>query len=201
MRDISHAVDVDTDRVQQKLRSAISCIETGIGIEVWTLEKAWPGVCRELSLFDTSYPNIIHAATIAPVNAMLLNKDTARQKSTFDCPVFVAESRHRWPRTCNNVKSTNMTEVRRHLLERSGRGYPPQLGFLKLCITCNDDFIDKDVFETRHGYQGELCNSRRRQRRGANTKVQWELLYKQIEKEMAVQRLSMGKSSLFPITG
>jgi len=129
---------------------------------------------------------------------MLLNKDTARQKSTFDCPVFVAESRHGWPRTCNNVKSSNMAELRRHLTKRPGRGYTAQLAFLELCPTCNEDFLDSDVFQTRHGYKGELCNSRRPQRKGEKAKEQWELLYRQVEKELAVQHLPARKQSLFP---
>ncbi|CAG5155708.1 uncharacterized protein ALTATR162_LOCUS3795 [Alternaria atra] len=172
------------------LRLAVSCLEAGIGIELWALEKAWPGICNELWWFDQFHPGILHPATIAPINAMQYNEDVGSQKFTFDCPVFVAESRHGWPRTCNNVKSLNMTDLRRHLTERTGRGYAPQLTFLKLCTTCNEDFIDRNVFETRHGYRGELCNARRPQRRGANAKVQWELLYRQVEAAMAVQRLS-----------
>ena len=196
MHDISHAFDIDIDRPQQRLRSAISCIETGIGIEVWTLEKAWPGVCQEISLFDVLYPDILHAKTIAPVNAMLSNKDTVRQKFTFDCPVFVAESRHGWPRTCNNVKSSNMAELRRHLTKRPGRGYTAQLAFLELCPTCNEDFLDSHVFRTRHGSKGDICNSRRPQRKGEKAKEQWELLYRQVEKELAVQHLPARKRYL-----
>lgn len=122
---------------------------------------------------------------------MLRGEDTGNR--VFDCPVFVAESRHGWRRTCNNVKCTNMAELRRHLTARAGRGYAPQLAFLELCPTCNDDFIDKDVFESRHGYRGELCNARRPQRRGASARVQWELLYRQVEAAMAVQRLASRK--------
>ena len=115
----------------------------------------------------------------------------------LDCPVFVAESRHGWPRTCNNVKSPNMADLRRHLTKRPGRGYETQLPFLELCSTCNEDFIEKETFETRHGYKGELCNSRRPQRKGEKVKVQWELLYRQVERELAVQHLSTRKHSFF----
>ena len=116
----------------------------------------------------------------------------------LDCPVFVAESRHGWPRTCNNVKSPNMADLRRHLTKRPGRGYETQLPFLELCSTCNEDFIEKETFETRHGYKGELCNSRRPQRKGEKVKVQWELLYRQVEMELAVQHLSTRKQLSFP---
>ncbi|EUC26644.1 hypothetical protein COCCADRAFT_31608 [Bipolaris zeicola 26-R-13] len=78
-----------------------------------------------------------------------------------------------------------MADLRHHLTTRPGRGYRRQLPFLKLCPTCNNDFIDKEVFESRHGYRGELCNNRQPQRRKANAQMQWELLYRQVEAEMS----------------
>lgn len=91
-----------------------------------------------------------------------------------------------------------MAELRRHLKKRPGRGYTIQLAFLELCPTCNEDFLDRDVFETRHGYNGQLCNTRQHQRKGANVKVQWELLYRQVERKLAVQHLSARKQSFVP---
>lgn len=114
---------------------------------------------------------------------------TGPSRRLFDCPVFVAESRHGWPRTCNNVKSVNMAALRTHLTNRPGRGYTPQLSFLELCPTCNDDFINKEVFESQHGYRGELCNNRQPQRRGPNAQVQWELLYHQVEAALSSQHI------------
>jgi hypothetical protein len=163
---------------------------------VWALHTAWPDICNKLWWFDFYHPDTIHPATIAAVNAMLAGEDNDSRK--FDCPVFVAESRHGWPRTCNNVKSSNMAELRRHLTARAGRGYAPQLAFLELCPTCNEDFLDRDVFQTRHGYRGEFCNTRRPQRRWPHSRVQWELLYGKVEAAMAVQRLSSRKQALCP---
>ena len=178
----------------QNIRLATSCLETGIGIESWALHEAWPGICDDLWWFDFSHPHTIHPATIASINAMLAGEENGSRK--FDCPVFVAESRHGWPRTCNNVKSPNMAELRRHLTTRAGRGYTPQLPFLELCPTCNEDFLDKDEFQSRHGYRGQFCNTRRPQRRWPHSRVQWELLYGKVEAAMAVQRLSARKQAL-----
>ena len=125
----------------------------------------------------------------------MANEDPSDTEKSFDCPVFVAESRHGWPRTCNNAKCKNMTVLRRHLTERPGRGYTAQLPFLELCPTCNEDFLDRDVFETRHGYRGQHCNTRQPQRKGAKAKVQWELLYRQVEAALAVQHLSTRKQT------
>jgi len=114
------------------------------------------------------------------------------------CPFFVAESRHGWPRTCYKVKCSNMAELRRHLTQPTSRGSKPHLAFLQLCYCCNEDFLDKDVYETRHGYKGELCNTRRPQRRGERRKVQWELLYRQVEQQLTAQRLPARKQLLSP---
>ena len=94
--------------------------------------------------------------------------------------MFVAESVHNRPRTCNNVKMKTMSEMRRHLT-RGSAGYPAQLSFLRLCRTCNEDFTDRAEFEQSHGYRGEFCNNVRSQRRRGDAKVQWEALYRKIE--------------------
>ena len=164
------------------------------------MEKSWPGVCNELWFFNIIHPNILHPKTIAPVNAMMANEHPLDAEKLFDCPVFVAESRHGWPRTCNNAKCKNMTVLRRHLTERPGRGYTAQLPFLELCPTCNEDFLDKDVFESMHGYRGQHCNTRQPQRKGAKAKVQWEKLYRQVEAALAVQHLSTRKQTLHSIS-
>jgi hypothetical protein len=89
-----------------------------------------------------------------------------------------------------------MADLRRHLTTRPGRGYTRQLTFLELCPTCNDDFIDREVFESQHGYRGEHCNNRQPQRRRANAQVQWELLYRQVEATMISQHAQTRMSSL-----
>lgn len=184
-----------TEQQLQHFNQALLCLVTGIGIELWCMEIIWPGICEELWWFDCLHPNSFNAATSAAIFAMVFGPRSSSRK--FDCPVFVAEARNGWPRTCNNVKSTNMADLRRHLTARAGRGYTRQLAFLELCPTCNNDFIDKDVFESQHGYRGELCNNRQPQRRGANAQVQWELLYQQVEATMASQHAQM-RTSLFP---
>ena len=147
----------------------------------------WPGICEELWWFNLRNPGTLSPATSAGITAMVSGTDPDRR--VFDCPVFVAEVRNGWPRTCNNYKSENMAEVRRHLKNRPGRGYERQLSFLELCPTCNNDFIDKEVFESQHGYRGQLCNNRQPQRRGTNAQVQWELLYRQVEAAKSSQNL------------
>ena len=193
---VSYIRQGSTNDAFQNVELAMSCLETGIGIEAWALHKVWPDVCVEVQRFASQHPDTVHPATIASINTMLAGDDNGNRK--FDCPVFVAESRHGWPRSCNNVKSSGMAELRRHLTERAGRGYGPQLAFLELCTSCNEDFLDKDEFETRHGYKGELCTTRRPQRRWPHSRVQWELLYRKVEALMAVQRLSSRKHALAP---
>ncbi|XP_014562038.1 hypothetical protein COCVIDRAFT_11469 [Bipolaris victoriae FI3] len=175
-----------------RLAQALSCLRAGIGVEVWSLEVIWPGVGEQLLSYDSEHPGTLSLAEFAAIWAMALDKNSRK----FDCPVFVAEARHGWPRTCNNVKSANMSELRRHLRKRPGLGYTRQLAFLELCPTCNDDFIDKEEFESRHGYNGELCNNRQSQRRGANAQVQWQLLYRKVEAAMASQHLQVHASPL-----
>ncbi|EUC26804.1 hypothetical protein COCCADRAFT_10419 [Bipolaris zeicola 26-R-13] len=92
-----------------------------------------------------------------------------------------------------------MADLRRHLKNRQGRGYRRQLSFLELCRTCNEDFIHKEVFESQHGYRGELCNNRQPQRRNANAQVQWELLHCQVEAEMSSKHDPKCASSLLSI--
>ena len=178
----------------QRLTQALSCLRAGIGVEVWSLETIWPGVSEQLFWYDWDHPNTLSSAATAGILAIMCSQEPDSRR--FDCPVFVAEARHGWPRTCNNVKSTNMSELRRHLKTRPGRGYTPQLAFLGLCRTCNDDFIDKEVFESQHGYKGEFCNNRKPGRRRANAQVQWQLLYHQVEAAMTSQYLQARTSPL-----
>ncbi|KAH8692550.1 hypothetical protein GQ44DRAFT_734017 [Phaeosphaeriaceae sp. PMI808] len=108
------------------------------------------------------------------------------EKQQFECPMFVARSSHGLPRTCNNFSTKKMSEVRRHLT-RSSAGYPPELAFLRLCPTCNEDIIDKAEFEDHHGYRGQLCNNRRSQRRGDGAMIQWDSLYQKLQARLIAQ--------------
>ncbi|KAJ5064887.1 hypothetical protein J3E72DRAFT_411211 [Bipolaris maydis] len=177
-----------------QIYQALAYIDAGFGVEFWVLNAIWPGVCAELFWHDLQHPNTLSSAATTAIDAMFNGQSLSSRR--FDCPVFVAETRHGWPRTCNNVKSANMSELRRHLTERPGYGYTPQLQFLKLCRTCNEDFIDKEVFESQHGYKGELCNNRKIGRRKAHAQVQWQLLYHHVEAAMVSQHLEAHTSSL-----
>jgi len=134
----------------------------------------------ELSTLEIIFPGILPAETIA----MMASQDP--QERRFDCPIFVAESVHNRPRTCNNIKLKTMSEIRRHLT-RPSAGYPPQVPFLRLCRTCNEDFTDRAEFEGSHGYRGELCNNARSQRRRGDAKLQWEALYRKLEVSILAQ--------------
>lgn len=61
-----------------------------------------------------------------------------------------------------------MSGLRKHI-ERE-----KHVPFLRLCKTCNEHIVDKEVFESKHGYNGEKCVTPRKQARGAEaTQGSW----------------------------
>lgn len=81
-----------------------------------------------------------------------------------------------------------MAEVRRHMT-RSHR----DLDFLRLCSTCNDDFLDRNEFESSHGYKGELCINPQEQRRAEGQEEQWTALYKKVDSLNAIAPVELRK--------
>ncbi|USP78971.1 uncharacterized protein yc1106_06245 [Curvularia clavata] len=123
----------------------------------------YTGIGIELWTLETIWPGIYQ--DLWWFNYQLPNMASDRRR--FDCPVFVAEIRNGWQR----------------------RGYVRQLSFLELFTTCKEDFIDRGVFESQHGYKGEFCNNPKPGRRGDKAQVQWKLLYDQVEAAMWSQHL------------
>ncbi|KAL6707294.1 hypothetical protein ACN47E_004282 [Coniothyrium glycines] len=77
--------------------------------------------------------------------------------------------------------ATTLAEVRRHLKRKLSRKQGPQLQFLELCKTCNEDILDADEFFRDHGIAGEYCDTPRKQRKGdIGQQKQWNELYKKI---------------------
>jgi hypothetical protein len=100
-----------------------------------------------------------------------------RIRAALQCPQRVAETEldHR-PYSCTGVAANNMSGVRRHLTR------PPHSRFVKLCPTCNEDFLDSEIFELQHGYDGGLCRYPQAQRKGDAAQLQqWDMLYGKIE--------------------
>jgi hypothetical protein len=87
-----------------------------------------------------------------------------------------------------------MAQVRRHLTRpANGRSHLP---FVKLCPTCNDDFLDKNEFETRHGDKGLFCDNPRKQRKGAIAQqMQWDALYVKVKALVFAQAGTQGTYS------
>lgn len=85
-----------------------------------------------------------------------------------------------------------MAEVRRHLTRPLRNKKPPHLTFLKLCPTCNEDFLDSYEFETDHGHEGEKCKTPRKQRKGdIGQREQWNALYSKLENYVAAEANSI----------
>lgn len=88
--------------------------------------------------------------------------------------------------SCQAPAFKTMSELRRHI-ERARH-----LTFLRLCSTCNEHVIDKEVYEHQHGTRGEKCTNPQRQARGAEAQVQWRQLYELINSQ---QRKEPGPTS------
>lgn len=97
-------------------------------------------------------------------------------RKPFPCPVFQADILLGRRHSCRGTLENNMSEVRRHL--RRSR----HVDFLRLCPTCNEDFTDREEFESKHGNNGEFCNNPLKQRRGVLAEEQWEALYRKINR-------------------
>ncbi|OAL02166.1 hypothetical protein IQ06DRAFT_132142 [Phaeosphaeriaceae sp. SRC1lsM3a] len=88
--------------------------------------------------------------------------DPPALKCRCPCPIFKAEVEKNEPHTCNGGGGNNMSELRTHMT-RGNKNRQPHLSFLKLCKTCNHDFIDENVFATGHGVN---CHNPHPQRKG-----------------------------------
>lgn len=101
-------------------------------------------------------------------------------KPTFICPVrHDEEARGVSTFSCTAAAFPNMSELRKHI-ERA-RHMP----FANLCKTCNENFVDKEIFESKHGYNGEKCVNPRKQARGAEaTQGSWLQLSELVKSQM-----------------
>jgi hypothetical protein len=81
------------------------------------------------------------------------DRATTPAKPNIDCPWFQAALAKRRPRTCRNPVLRNMADLRRHAV----RGRQPHMTFLRQCGTCRETFTNREVFESQHGNEGELC--------------------------------------------
>ncbi|ORX93467.1 hypothetical protein BCR34DRAFT_239516 [Clohesyomyces aquaticus] len=130
-----------------------------------------PIPCSELE----DYPPRFRLPSPMPNVARVSTK--SRPKREFLCPFFRIDAVLHRPHSCTGCKETSVSAVRRHLV----RGQKPHLQFLRLCPTCNEDFIERTEFERFHGYHGEWCQNPKKQRRGhEGTRKQYNALYEKI---------------------
>jgi hypothetical protein len=97
---------------------------------------------------------------------------TSRQPQKFPCPIFEDETKKGLPHQCNGRGGNTMSDLRRHLL-RPSKGRPAHLAFLERCATCNDDILDKSLFNSSHGPK---CNNPHPIRKGDEAVRQYEAL-------------------------
>lgn len=114
----------------------------------------------------------------------------------LECPIFCYETEHGLPHTCNGISVQNMAAVRRHMI-RPSRGHPAHLSFLQLCSTCNEDFIDKALFNTSHG---KYCNTPRKRSKGAAVNQQWQSLYELVKPTDGCRKFQNSRSTLLVLT-
>ncbi|KAF2682628.1 hypothetical protein K458DRAFT_52813 [Lentithecium fluviatile CBS 122367] len=95
-------------------------------------------------------------------------------KRELKCPVFQADIILNRAHTCNGIGGDSMSKVRQHMIRSR------HLPFLRLCKTCNTDFVDRHVFEQFHGTKGELCHISIKQQRAKGQEAQWEALYRMV---------------------
>lgn len=74
-----------------------------------------------------------------------------------------------------------MTEIRRHLQRR------PHLMFVELCPSCNENFLDKEIYDQYHGAEGQFCDIMGSQPRGQGQLKQWRLLCDQLKERLSVK--------------
>jgi hypothetical protein len=92
------------------------------------------------------------------------------------CPFYQDNVLHRRTHSCRSTHGENMSDITRHINQR----HKLQVGFLKLCPTCKEYFLDQREFEDFHGYDGEHCNTPRPYPRGGAVPAQWEALFKKL---------------------
>lgn len=97
-------------------------------------------------------------------------------REPLQCPQRVAERELGIRPTCAGVKAKSMADVRRHLSR------PPHLIFIELCPMCNENFLDKDVFDREHGDNGQFCDIIGSQSRGQRQWQQWRQICEQLKK-------------------
>jgi hypothetical protein len=102
--------------------------------------------------------------------------EDSKPKHMFGCPIFETETTLGIAHTCNGLTAAHMSAVRRHLTRPLRGGAPAHIPFVQLCSTCNEHFIDEDIFERDHGKMGELCNNPQNQKKGKAAQEQWEVL-------------------------
>jgi hypothetical protein len=100
---------------------------------------------------------------------LMTNRSPSRKRK-LPCPWFEVEAAQGLPHSCNGFNADTMADVRRHMV----RGQRPHIPFLRLCPTCNETFMDKDLFESAHG---QYCHNNRKQHRGEAVEAQWNRLY------------------------
>jgi hypothetical protein len=102
----------------------------------------------------------------------------------LECPFRVAQAKLSRPFTCGGCQAAkNMADIRRHCTRNLRGKRPPHLFVLKLCPTCNEDFLQETEYNRNHGVDGLKCGTPRGQRKGdAGQQEQWETLCVKVEK-------------------
>ncbi|KAJ4373061.1 hypothetical protein N0V83_003352 [Neocucurbitaria cava] len=141
----------------------------------------------EVSTYDWQWPD-----SAEPKPKMV---DEVKRQRSFNCPYRVAEANlGRTSFSCIGCQEKNMGGIRRHLTRPLRKKRPPHLPFLKLCPTCNEDFLDRVEFEQNHGNEGEACNNPQKQRKGdEGQQEQWDALYAKIVPHIIAE---VGESSV-----
>ncbi|KAF2732308.1 hypothetical protein EJ04DRAFT_525446 [Polyplosphaeria fusca] len=145
----------------------------------------------------TTYEDKTSSPTLPPPSSSQIDSlpaPAASLKRQYPCPVFKAETEHGLPhKQCNGTAQKNMSGIRKHLernhLKKEGS---PQIDFVKNCGTCQEDIIDKTVFDQEHG---NLCNKHNKQRRGEAADEKYDALYKKVEPLVAGIRASSQTSA------
>jgi hypothetical protein len=118
---------------------------------------------------------------VTPRLAQAMTDEVGPQRS-LECPFRVAQAKLRLPYTCRGIQAKTVADVRRHCIRNLPGRKPPHLPFLKLCPTCNEDFLHEAEYDRDHGVDGLRCETPRKQRKGdAGQQEQWENLYAKVD--------------------
>jgi hypothetical protein len=113
-----------------------------------------------------------------------------KPQRSMECPFRVAQAKLHLPYTCRGCQAKTVADVRRHCIRNLPSRKPPHLSFLKLCPTCNEDFLHKAEYDRDHGIDGLLCETPRKQRKGdAGQHEQWENLCVKVENHILAQAM------------